>query len=163
MSFAFRNLVLPAVLLAGIGAHADTEAEWYNTTSRPFRIVFLKFEKAAGKLTFKDDSGVVATWDKSTPDGTELAWPALKKFRVNYSGTTSANANFRVRMVDSNGKWVDFLVNNPRFTSPTLKMDGAAAGVEEKEGDGFKTEGLKGGFRLNNKGFWSVKHDGTNF
>lgn len=163
MSFAFRNLVLPAVLLLGIAAHADTEAEWYNPSSKPYRIRFQKFSKAAGKLTFKDDASVVATWDKTTADGTILAWPALKKFKVNYSGTTSPNANFLIRVLDDNGNFVDFLVNNPTVGSPTLKMDGAALQVDEKEGEGFKTEGLQGGFRLNNKGFWSIKHDGTNF
>jgi hypothetical protein len=163
MFFAFRNLVLPAVLLAGVAVHADTEAEWYNPSNQAFKIKYVKFDKVAGKLTFKDDTGVVATWDKNTADGTTLAWPGLKKFKVNYSGTTSANANFRIRVVDGNGNFIDFLVNNPTVGSPAFKMDLTAVNVDEKEGEGFKTQGLGGGFRLNNKGFWSIKHDGTNF
>jgi hypothetical protein len=160
---AFRNLILPAALMAGTIASADATRAWENTTARPFRIQFQKDGDTNGTLTIQDGAFTLATWGKDTPDGRTLEWPALRTFKLTYSAGLRTNARFRIRVLDEQNRWVQFLLKNFLVGDPTITQEGASSDVVEAEGAGFKTKGLGGGFKLNNKGFWSVKHDGTNY
>jgi hypothetical protein len=152
-------ILLPALIVPSASAFADATAKWQNPSRRAFAIENRKVENASGTLTFRDGSTTIAAWTKDTPEGKTIPWEAKREFTVTYSGGfRKENAHFRIRVLDDNKNWIDFIADNPKMGSPTVTLDrlGPKVNAGEGEGTGFRTEGLKGGLKTNNSGFWGA-------